>query len=160
MSETPVTLPPGFSFRNGGRDDRRRLRGGGERLRGGGRDREENLGIVRDEARRDVLQVRLVGLRVLAVDRHVDAFLVAALGERVDDPAVRGVKRLVFDELHDPDGYECLAALRGGVFLAAPREPAHDGGAREGHGDGNQTAASDHMFSSFRSNGSASPFPS
>ena len=49
--------------------------GGGKRLRGGRRDGEENLRIVRNEARRNVLQIRLVGLRVLAVEGNVSPSL-------------------------------------------------------------------------------------
>ena len=89
-------------------------------LCGGRRDRTDEIHLRVDETLRNVLQVRLIGLRVLAVNGDVFAFLEAALLESVGKALVRRIERIVLDELHDAD----LHVLRVGALAAADKAEA------------------------------------
>ena len=89
-------------------------------LCGGRRDRTDEIHLRVDETLRNVLQVRLIGLRVLAVNGDVFAFLEAALLESVGEALVRRIERIVLDELHDAD----LHVLRVGALAAADETEA------------------------------------
>ena len=92
-------------------------------LCGGRRDRTDEIHLRVDEALRDVLQVGLISLRVLAVDGDVLSFLEAALLESVGKALVRRIERIVLDELHDADLHVlCVGALAAADEAEARRE--------------------------------------
>ena len=114
--------------RHGRGDDRDRARGAGRGLHGGRRDRIDEVDVVRDEASRDRLQRRLIALRVLAVERHFDAFAVAELVQAFHEALHGVVKRFMLDDLDDADRKRLLGRrLRGGRrFVAAREQNARD----------------------------------
>ena len=93
------------------------MRGVGHRLRCWRRDGADQVHLRADEALGDVLEVRLIGLCVLAVDRDVLALFEAAFLEAIDKALVGGVERIVLDELDNAD-LVGLAAARGRRLVA------------------------------------------
>ena len=72
----------------------------------------------------DVLEVRLVGLRVLLVERDVLALLEAAFLEAIDEALVRRVEGVVLDELDDADLVRLAAGACALLRAAAAGEDA------------------------------------
>ena len=89
--------------RDGRADNRDVLRRICDRLRGRRRDGADEVHLARDEALRDVLEVRLVSLCVLLVELDVLVLLVATFLQAIDKALVRRIERVVLDELDDAD---------------------------------------------------------
>ena len=108
------------------------MRGVGHRLGRRRRDGANEVHLRTDEALGDVLEVRLVGLCILAVNRDVLALFEAAFLEAIDKALVGGVERIVLDELDDADLVVLAAARRSRLIAraAAGHEPEaqHSGG--------------------------------
>ena len=65
--------------------------------------RADQVNLVTDKALNDILEVGLIRLRILAVNREVLPLLVAACLQPIDKATVRRIERIVLHQLNDTD---------------------------------------------------------
>ena len=94
------------------------------------RNRADEIDLVADKTLRNVLEIGLIRLCILAVDREVLPLLVAACLQPVDKATVRRIERIVLHQLNDTDLIGLLPARLLTFPTACERQKPEGGDAK------------------------------